>query len=441
MSTIAYEFKPEASHAGAVPLDRGRLFLIGNLSIFTIGLGFAVRAGIATHLQTDIFDPLDGATSATRVGEALGATFLGFALTLLFSSALVDWIGMRKILLLSAIGYVLGAALVLLAALTPPTASSLWLVSGGLLLTGLGWGAIEAACNPMITALYPEDKTRRLNFLHAWWPGGIAIGGMLGVGIDYLQLPWQSNLILLMVPALVLATLVLRTRFPVTERVASGFGTRDMFMELLRSPSVWIWLFCMALTASSELAPAQWIDLALSRVVGMQGLLLLVYVNVLIFGLRHFAGQLARVMSPLGVLWCGSVCASMGLYALSVANNPLTAMLAATLWGVGIAYFWPTMIAAVADRYPRGGAFLMGVMGFVGGMALQIVMPFMGSVYDRSKLESAGGSEQFQALAGAQLDTVLQHAAEASFHSIALLPLLLVPIFGVLWWRERAQKN
>jgi uncharacterized sodium:solute symporter family permease YidK len=55
-----------------------------------------VRANIAPDLQTDIFDQIDMANSAALVGEALGITFTGFALTLLFGSALVDVIGMKK---------------------------------------------------------------------------------------------------------------------------------------------------------------------------------------------------------------------------------------------------------------------------------------------------------------------------------------------------------
>ena len=98
-------------------IDRKRLYHVGNLSIFMIGLGFAVRANIAPNLQAEIYDKIDLANSAAMVGEALGITFTGFALTLLFGSALVDLIGMKRMLLLSALGYVAGS-LGLLAAAT-----------------------------------------------------------------------------------------------------------------------------------------------------------------------------------------------------------------------------------------------------------------------------------------------------------------------------------
>ncbi|MDA1075565.1 MAG: hypothetical protein O3A63_12515 [Proteobacteria bacterium] len=121
-------------------IDRSRLYLIGNLAIFMIGLGFAVRANIASEIQVSLFDPVNLAESASMVGQVLGATFLGFALTLLTGSALLDHIGMKRMLVFAALGYIGGSLIVLAAALAPPSMVSYWLVLLGFLLTGLGWG-------------------------------------------------------------------------------------------------------------------------------------------------------------------------------------------------------------------------------------------------------------------------------------------------------------
>lgn len=420
-------------------LNRVRLFFIGNLSIFMIGLGFAVRANIASDLQAEMFDQLDLANSAGMVGEVLGATFIGFALTLLFGSALVDHVGMKRMLLFSAFGYIVGSLGVLAASMVPLSPLVYWMVLGGFLLTGLGWGAVEAASNPMVAALYPEQKTHRLNILHAWWPGGIVVGGLIGVGMGALGLPWQLNLILLFAPALLLAYLVAITDFPVTERVAAGVNHSDMYKELLRSPGFLLWFVCMMLTTASELAPGQWVDLALSRVVGMQGILLLVYVSALMFVMRHFAGPIAHRISPVGILWIGSLFAAIGLYTLSIADSPLLAFLAATVWGVGVCYMYPTMIASASERYPRGGAFFMGLMGFAGGLSVQIVLPQMGAIFDRAKIEAAGGLEQLATMSGEELETVLRYAAVDSFQAVAIIPLFLLPVFGFIWFRDRSR--
>ncbi len=423
------------------PLDalpRGRLFLAGNLSMLMIGLGFAVRANIAPFLQHDLFDHIDVANSAQMVGESLGATFTGFALTLLFGSALVDLVGMRAMLTFSGLGFIGGSLLVLAASFLPLGPSTYPLVLAGLLLTGLGWGAVEAASNPMVTALYPNEKTRRLNILHAWWPGGIALGGLLGVALAHFGLPWQSNLVLLMVPSVALTCLALTTTFPVTERVTLGVTYGDMFRELRRQPIFLVWLLAMMLTTSSELAPGQLIELVLSRLVGMHGIYLLVYVSGLMFVIRHFAGSLARTFSSIGLLWLGSILTALGLFGLSQANAPAPAFIAATVWGLGVCFLYPTMVASVAERFPRGGALFMGLTGFAGGISIQFILPRLGAIFDRAKIQAAGSVAQLKTLAPTQLEGVLHTASVQTFRVLVLIPLGLLPLFAFLWWRDRA---
>jgi MFS family permease len=415
---------------------RRRLFVLSNLAIFMIGLGFAVRANIAADLQGDLFNELDLARSAAMVGEVIGATFIGFALTLLFGSALLDRVGMKWMLMFAAVGYLLGSVMVIAASLLGSGWSSYWLVYLGLLLTGLGWGAVEAGTNPLVAALYPEDKTHRLNILHAWWPAGIVAGGLIGLALGALSLPWEVNLLILFFPALLLGVMVRGAVFPVTERVAAGVGYGDMFREIVRSPGFLLWFFCMMLTATSELAPGQWVDLSLSNVVGMQGIILLIYVSALMFVMRHFAGPIAARISPVGLLWFSSLFAAIGLYALSLADSPLLAFAAATVWGVGVCYMYPTMLASASERYPRGGAFFLGLMGFAGGLAVQFVLPWIGGIFDRAKLEAAGGVEQLAVMSGEDLAEVMRVASVESFQAVAIIPVILLPVFGLIWWRD-----
>jgi MFS family permease len=420
-------------------IDRSRLYHVGNLSIFMIGLGFAVRANIAPNLQADIYDKIDLANSAAMVGEALGITFTGFALTLLFGSALVDLVGMKRMLLLSALGYVAGAAGLLLAATMPVGAAVETVVLVSLLLTGLGWGAVEAASNPMVAALYPEEKTHRLNILHAWWPAGIVVGGLLGVAITGMGLPWELNMLVLMLPALVLAWMVWSSVFPVTERVAAGVSYGDMFGELLRRPLFWVFWVCMFATAASELAPGQWVNISLSNIVGMQGILLLVYVSALMFVMRHFAGPIVERISSVGLMFCSCVMAGIGLYMLSLADSPVPAFVAATVWGIGVCYLWPTMLAISSERFPKGGAVAMGLMGFAGGMAIQFVLPQMGAIFDSAKAEAAGGVEQLASLSPEAMTEVVRYASVESFQSVAIVPILLLPVFGTIWLYDRSR--
>ena len=418
-------------------LHRKRLYHVGNLSIFMIGLGFAVRANIASNLQEDIYDKIDLANSAALVGEALSATFMGFALTLLFGSALVDLIGMKRMLLLSALGYIAGAVGLVFATTMAINSSVETVIWVSLLLTGLGWGAVEAASNPMVAALYPEEKTHRLNILHAWWPAGIVVGGLMGYTITRVGLPWELNMFVLLLPALALAWMVSRATFPVTERVAAGVSYGQMFSELLKRPLFWVFWVCMFFTATAELAPGQWVNIALSHIVGMQGILLLVYVSALMFVMRHFAGPIVAHISPIGLMFVSCLAAGIGLYLLSLADTPMLAFGAATVWGIGVCYLWPTMLAITSERFPRGGAMALGLMGFAGGMAIKFVLPQMGAIFDTAKAQAAGGADQLAALSPQAMQEVLRYASVESFQSVAIVPLLLLPVFGLIWLFDR----
>lgn len=435
-ATADWEKMSEQNHAH---LDKGRLFLISNLSIFMIGLGFSVRANIAPDLQSDIYNALDLVRAATMVGEALGATFLGFAFTLLFGSALLDWIGMKVTLLMAAFGFIAGSGLILAASMMPVSNFVSQIVFVGLLLTGLGWGAVEAASNPLVTTIYPDEKTHRLNILHAWWPAGIVVGGLSGLVLGQIGAPWQANLLILIAPALVMAIAVFRAEFPVTERVASGVSGAEMFREIGRQPLfVGLWI-CMWGVAASELAPGQWVEISLSHSLGMSGIWVLIYVSSLMFVMRHFAGPIVHRISSMGLMWLSALLAACGLYALSLAEGAVEALFAATLWGAGVCFMWPTMLATVSERFPRGGAFFLGLMGFAGGMAIQFLLPFMGAVTDRAKLDAAGGAERLAALTesgGAELEAVLRYASVETFQMVAWIPVMLLPLFGVLWWRD-----
>ena len=421
----------------SVGLDEPRLLRLANLGIFTIGLGFAVRAAIADDLRIQIFSVIDAAQSATLVGQALGATFLGFALTLLIGSALLDVFGIRKMLIASAVCNLSGSLAVLLASLLPISHFNYYLVLVGLLATGLGWGMVEASVNPMVVSIGNSNKSARLNAVHAWWPAGIVVGGLMGAALKWTGLAWQWNLITLCVPALLILQQSWRLLFPHTERVNQGVSYADMCRELYRKPQFLIFWACMWLTASAELAPGQWVDLTLSNTVGMSGLFILVYVSVLMFSLRHFATNFAHRISSMALLTVSSLLASIGLYGLSKASGPVTALLCATIWGAGVCFMWPTMLANVAERFPRGGALFLGLMGFGGGLAIEVLLPKLGSIFDQAKIAAAGGKEQLNLMNSQQLSEVTKLASQESFQVIAYIPLALVPVFLSVWLYDK----
>jgi hypothetical protein len=402
------------------------------------GIANALRANAAADLQHTFLDPIDKLHSAEMVGAVLGIPFLAFAITIAISSPLLDIIGMGLLLPLAAILVPVGMLLMGFAGEIASGSGVYPVLWAGAAIAGVGWGLTETVMNPLIASLYVDDKTAKLNSAHAWWPGGIVIGGLLGVAMNNMQIGLGMKMGIVVLPALVVLFMAIGVKYPPTERAASGASTASMFRELA-NPMFIILFLAMFLTAASELAPGQWVDLALSRTVHMPGILLLVYVSGLMFLMRHFAGPLVHKLSPIGVLWFSSLGAALGLVALSYADSPVMGLLAATIWGTGVCYMWPTMLATASERFPRGGALLMGLMGTAGTLSIQFVLPAMGGIYDSKKIELAGGETAFKALTGDALDTVLGGAAQASFRAVAILPAILLVVFGAIWLYDRSK--
>jgi MFS family permease len=421
--------------------NRSKLFLISVIALATAGISFSMRASVASTLRAAFFDPINAAHSAEMIGAVLGVGSLGFALTIAIGSPMLDFLGMGRLLSLSSLCFIFGTLIVDFADKIGTGNSIYWVLWSGVLLMGVGWGLVETVINPLTAALYTHDKTARLNTLHAWWPGGLIIGGLAGLALDGMGASWQVKLGITLLPALTYLLLTIGTKFPPTERAASGIPAGQMFKEMLR-PMFLVWFFSMFLTASSELAPGQWVDIALTRTVGMRGIWLLIYVSGLMFVMRHFAGKAAHKLSPVGLLWVSCLLASIGLLLLSVANSPITGLLAATVWGTGVCYMWPTMLASSNERFPRGGALLLGLMGTAGNLAIYFVLPQMGAIFDRTKVALAGGDAAFKALearGGAELDAILGSAAQTSFRYVAILPAILLIVFGAIWLSDRAK--
>jgi MFS family permease len=295
-----------------------------------------------------------------------------------------------------------------------------------MLLLGLSQGFVEGIVNPLVATLSPDDKTHRLNVLHAWWPGGTILGGLAaylitkamgldltGVSAARSTLGWQIKMGVLMIPAVAYGLLMMRQRFPNTERVDAGVSSRDMFREALR-PMFLLLFVCMWMTTCTELGPDQWVGPLVTNLTGMRGILILVFTSGIMFLLRNFAGgRLARLFSPLGLLAISSLVSAIGLFGLAGVHTPMQAFAAATIFGAGKAFFWPTMMAVTSEQFPRGGAWLLAIMGGAGNLAVAFILPLMGSVYDT-------------------------RGAGAAFRAVGILPVILTVIFGglILYYRS-----
>ena len=97
---------------------------------------------------------------------------------------------MRTLHVLSALGFIVGVALIMLAPRPDAPVASLFdhpgtmLLFAGFFMFGLSHGLVEGVINPLIATIYSDQKTKKIIAVHAWWPAGLIIGGLLALGID-----------------------------------------------------------------------------------------------------------------------------------------------------------------------------------------------------------------------------------------------------------------
>lgn len=380
--------------------QRKRLFVASCIALMTTAMVFSIRAAILDDLGAHF------QVNKELVGIFAGKAFLGFATAILVGGPLCDTLGMKALLCVAWLLHVSG---VLLTIFAPSYGVLVWAT----FVVGLGNGLVEGVINPLIATVYAEEKTHRLNMLHAWWPGGMIVGGLSAYTLTRLGFGWQFKMGIILIPAFVYGLMALGQKFPATERVASGVSAREMFREMLR-PMFLLLAFCMVLTGATELAPNQWMESVLRNIAHTPGILVLVYISGLMFVMRFFAGTIVHRLSPIGLMVGCAALAGAGLFALSYAYNAFTAFAAATIFGIGVCYFWPTMLGITSEQFPRGGALLLGLMGAIGNIAVDRALPLMGKIYD-------------------------QYGAAQAFRYMTVAPITLVFIFEAMFIYYKAR--
>lgn len=482
LQKLLLAFDRISSIGGICSMNARTLFIASCVALVTSAFTFVIRGDILPDLKR-VFT-----LTEQDLGWIAGGAFWGMAIAMLVGAPICDYLGAKLVLLCAFVFHMIGVAGVIWA---PVNDWAFYTLLGATFAAGCGNGLVEIAINPLAATLYPKEKTHYLNILHAWWPGGLIIGGLLasymgeklnfgyfevkGLGMNY-----KARMALIFVPGIIYMLMCLPQRFPATERVASGVSSGAMFREVFR-PLFLLWAFCMVLTAASELGPQQWQNSVMMATTDgkVSGTLILVYTSAMMFVLRHFAGPIAHRLSPTGMLTGSAVLAGIGLYLLSFANNGATAFGYATIYGLGIAYFWPTMLGVTAERFPKGGAFLLGLMGCVGNVAIAVVLPVMGYLYDtntvkhvpseyvktvpaswplrivgiretqvidtaitdatpaeKSAIDAGGSAKEEAEKAIADRKTIVLQAqgkgAAIPFRRVAILPAILVLIFGAI---------
>lgn len=404
------------------------LFWACFIALIATAFGFIVRTQIMDDWK------LEYHLTETQKGELFGVGLWPFAISIVLFSLVIDRIGYGKAMAFAFFCHVASAVVTIATPMLSggDSRKAYWILYAGTFLCALGNGTVEAVINPVVATIFSREKTKWLNMLHAGWPGGLVVGGIFAISMGSMN--WKYKVALLFLPVLAYGILMIGKKFPINERVAAGVSYLDMLKQVgffgafivmfmimsevgrvtgmgmvaqwiaigllsiafgaytksLGQPLLILLMLIMIPLATTELGTDSWIsDLMKPEVpAGINSGWVLVYTSLIMMILRFFAGPIVHKLSPLGLLALSSLVAAGGLIFLSVSAG-LTILLAATLYGFGKTFFWPTMLGLTAEQFPKGGALTLNAVAAVGMLAVGVLgNPFFGKVQDSFIQES-----------------------------------------------------
>lgn len=395
--------------------NKNRLFYASCFALITTAFSFSIRAGILGQLGRELN------FTASQLGFINSMWFLGFPLSMLVGGLVYHTVGPKKIMQFAFLAHSIGILLTLF------SGSYIGLLVSTFLI-GLGNGCTEAACNPMIADSYEGvEMSKKMNRFHMWFPGGIVLGALVSKFMTDGGLAWQAQIAVIMIPTIAYAVLFFGQTFPKSKFVEGASLSGNV--KAMLSPMFIFMFVCMALTAISEFGPQQWVGLILAKS-GAQPMLILALVTGLMAVARFFGGNMVGKFDQTGVLLGSAVLATIGVYLFSTQTGAM-AYVAAVVYALGIAYFWPNMIGFIVDKIPKSGALGMSVIGAVGMFSSSIFQPIIGGWIDSDKAAAAA-----KGLTGDELELV---AGQATLGTMVVFPAILIVLFIILafWVKKR----
>ncbi len=372
-----------------------RLFLMSTIALVVTAMTFAIRTQLENVWRTDF------ELTYKMIGIVMGPAFLGFTLAQFIGGPFVDLLGMKKFMRIAFFLHVIGIGLTIFA-------FDFWSLFVGTLFIGVGNGSVEAACNPLVTTLFPNDKAKMLNRFHVWFPGGIVIGSLLSyLVMDILGWDWPILVALLVIPLATYGILMMGQKFPKTERVEMGVSYGGMWKAILQ-PLFLIMLFAMLLSSATELTTNQRMS-SLLLDTGTAPILVLAFINGIMAVGRGFAGPLINKINTTGMLFFSAVVSMIGLLLMSYFSGAVATYLAAAVFAIGVCFFWPTMLGFLSEKMPETGALGLSIFGGAGMLSTSIFLPISGAFSD----------------AGATGVEILRYTA--------VLPAILIVLFAVVF--------
>ncbi|MEJ7778842.1 MAG: MFS transporter [Daejeonella sp.] len=398
-------------------INKSALFNGSCFALITTAFTFSIRAGILPQLAERF------SLTAEQLGFINLMFFLGFPISMIIGGFVYHTFGPKNIMKAAFVAHTIGILMTIYAGgYTGLLVSTLFI--------GFGNGCTEAACNPLIADAYAGSKMNKmLNRFHMWFPGGILIGALISKFMTDSGFGWQAQMWVTIIPTIIYAVIFYGKTF-VESQDQGAISLTNNFKAML-TPLYLFLFFCMALTAITEFGPNQWVSIIMSESGASPMLILALTSGTMAVG-RFFAGPVVKLFGQTGILLTSAILSAIGIYMFSVVTGPL-AYVATVIFALGVCYFWPVMVGAVAQRAPLSGALGLSIIGGIGMFSTAIFQPIIGSWIDSARLANTA-----EGLTGAQLELA---AGQDTLSKLLIFPAILIVLFIIFFFWQKQTKT
>jgi fucose permease len=346
---------PESARAAdlaARPAIRMSLLLLAYCAFISLGL----PDGLLGVGWPSMADSLEVSTDA--VGVLLFVGMIGYLTTSIAAGFSLARLGVGALLATSTAA----ASLALAGYALSPTLAVLLPCA---LLAGLGGGAIDAGLNAYAAAVF---SPRHMNWLHAFFGLGVAIGPMIMTGVISGGLSWRwGYAIVAAAQALLAVAFVLTVRSWVRGPSPAGEtspgqragAVRPRVGAMLRMPAVWLGIAAFAVYVGIEAAAGLWAFLLLTEDRGLSpavaGVCVSAYWGSLFVG-RVVQGFTVERLGTGRTLVAGLIGMLTGSVLVAVPAPGWTAVAGLMLIGFAAAPIFPLLTLTTADRVGHANA-------------------------------------------------------------------------------------
>ena len=348
---------------------------------------------VIINLTAILFVPLGEqfGLSYTQLGALVMVNFaIQVAVSLIFGP-IVDRFGFRRFIVAAHIAAVVGMVWFATAGRVPIN-PYIVLLSGTMIFAVAG-GFLELLLSPIVNSIPTDEKSSAMSIMHAFFCiGHIAVALLTTVFLHIVgRDAWP--VVLLLWAAVPLVNGILFARCPMAKPLS--IEEQSPAGKMFRQPLFIVLVFAILFAGASEITFVQWSSAFLEQVIELPKIL------GDIAGVGMFAAMMAisrlgyGLLKRKGVSWLppqsrlmlmGSALALVCYVIMALAVNPVLALVACALCGLGVGLLWPGVLSLSVDAFPMAGTWMFAIMAAAGSSGASGGPSLFGVIADHAGL-------------------------------------------------------